>query len=402
MTGYRNIGNTCWLNCILQVRARTALSALSALQRRQPLTLFPLPALPAALPSCPLQALASLPAFGVYLRELLAYTQAHQQPTTPNAASLPSSLSASLLSPSLSSGAPSSLFLVQQFLSCYSGETSNPALLYRALTAEATQFRGFQQNDSHELFVAIMEKLQARVRQELTPSQARQRTAWGWEELTRDLQETEAVQHSQPVHKEAEESKEQQAEEQPATVLVTAAEEEMKELKAAPAVDGLASRRSSPAAPPAASVSSLRPSASSPLPAPPSDPFLGLLAQFLICKSCRYRSPVTHSAFNTVSLPLPRQPGGEGCSLYTCLLAYCSAEEVQGVRCAMCSAVETRKACSMLIDKLRETELQGKEKGSARQADCAADRHRAEDRGAAAVAGRQAAVSGIITCCAAL
>ena len=297
--------------------------------------------------NCVLQALASLPAFGVYLRDLIAYAQMQMRGNSTASYAMPSFASfaaTSSSSPSLSlypsssalvSG-PSSVLMLQQFLACIQGEVTNPTALYRTLTSEATQFRGFQQNDSHELFVSILDLLAARTRQE-PPSARLERDGCRWDDLltaaAADQPRPHAMDAVKPDQVEEEELK-----------------DEPKDDVAFPLTNGF-----HPPVLADPSPSSLLPSA-----APPADPFVGLLAQFLVCQRCQYRSPISHSSFNALSLPLPRHPALSTWDVHRCLLEFCSAEEVEGVRCAMCSALDTRKACRAQMEAEQAKKLVGK------------------------------------------
>ena len=126
--------------------------------------------------NCILQALASLPSFTSYLDHLHALVQSVENstpprtpPSTPPNSSIASRLSA-FLSPSRSllSHPPSSSELLHHFLLIQSGSQRDPTPLYRLLTGEAVQFRGFRQQDAHELLLAILDlfdKRLARVQQ---------------------------------------------------------------------------------------------------------------------------------------------------------------------------------------------------------------------------------------------
>ena len=331
MRGLKNIGNTC-----TRAHSTTAMQLAVRLPHRSCLTSL----LPCALSltalcvwvgflNCILQALASLPAFGVYLGDLLRYAQAQQatlgyDPVTVAAAPLPSAFSSSTSSQYPSSSAlhapASSMLLLHQFLACFHGEVSNPTALYRSLVSEARQFKGFQQNDSHELFLSILHLLAQRA-SEQRPSSRWLQHSQGFTDLLTDpalAHPTVDTQHKLEEVKMMEEE---------LKVEATYADE-----KAAPAA----------ADPPAAEPASP--------PALPCDPFQGLLAQFLVCRRCGYQSPVSHSSFLALSLPLPRSPSVSTWDIHRCLLEFCSAEEVEGVRCALCSALETRKACALQME----------------------------------------------------
>ena len=87
------------------------------------------------------------------------------------------------------------------------------------------------------------------------------------------------------------------------------------------------------------------------LPAP-TDPFVGSTSQFVVCLTCSYSSPPTRTSFNTLTLPLPHYQFHSLLApvlLEACINDYTSNERVDGVRCAMCGAMETWTACVMQL-----------------------------------------------------
>ena len=166
--GFRNIGNT-WSD---QHQARTARCAaphrfvadeLIALccSLASPLCSFL---------NCILQALASLPSFTLYLEQLHAVIQSFEAPTLPRppTTAQPKSIASrlsSFLVPSRSflSQPPSSSELIHHFLLIQTGSQRDPSPLYRLLTREAVQFRGFRQQDAHELLLAILDLFDKRL-----------------------------------------------------------------------------------------------------------------------------------------------------------------------------------------------------------------------------------------------
>ena len=260
----------------------------------------------------------------------------YQQQLTIAPPSFPSAASAfSFNSTSSAVSTPaSSLLLLHQFLACFNGEVSNPTALYRSLVAEATQFRGFQQNDSHELFLSILHLLAQRG--------CEQRPSARW--ITEGWRLTDLL--SDP---------------HTAALTLTAGDDkgkgEEEELKVHEELK-VEARDADDAPQP---IHSVRTAVDPPSPPTlPSDPFQGLLAQFLVCRRCGYASPVSHSAFLALSLPLPRHPSISTWDIHRCLLEFSSAEEVEGVRCALCSAVETRKACALQMEQEKAKKLTGR------------------------------------------
>ena len=253
------------------------------------------PGLSRSFLNCVLQALASLPSFTLYLEQLDAVVQSVETPTlprpplsTPPKWSVASRLSA-FLSPSRSflSQPPSSAELVHHFLLIQSGHQRDPTPLYRLLTREAVQFCGFRQQDAHELLLAILDLLDKRL------AKVQQREA------------ALALETNNVKQQWIEESK-----------------EDTTDTAAAP---------SQPA---------------------PTDPFVGSTSQFLVCLACSYSSPPTRTSFNTLTLPLPQLQSHTMLGpvpLESCINDYTSNERVDGVRCAMCGAMETRTACVMQL-----------------------------------------------------
>ena len=238
--------------------------------------------------NCILQALASLPSFTLYLEQLYAVVQSAEAPTLPRPASAAltnasfvSRLS-TFLSPSRSfmSAPPSSSELLRHFLFIQTGRQRDPSPLYRLLTREAVQFRGFRQQDAHELLLAILDLFDKR-------SDRVQQLRAAMEATSPRLQPTE-------------------------------------ETKEADSGDTAAPFNK------------------------PTDPFVGSTSQFLVCLACSYSSPPTRTSFNSLTLPLPPSQYHSLLSpvpLLSCINDYTSNERVDGVRCAMCGALETRTAC---------------------------------------------------------
>ena len=243
--------------------------------------------------NCILQALASLPTFTLYLEQLHAVVQSVDTstlprlspPATPPKSSLASRLSA-LLTPSRSflSQAPSSSELVHHFLLLQSGSQRDPTPLYRLLTREAVQFRGFRQQDAHELLLAILDLLDKRL------GRVQQLRATALEDANGKQQ------------------------------LLEETKEELRD--------------------------------TAPVLPTPTDPFVGSTSQFLVCLTCSYSSPPTRTSFNSLTLPLPQFQYHSLLTpvpLESCINDYTSNERVDGVRCAMCGAMETRTACVMQL-----------------------------------------------------
>lgn len=318
--GLRNVGNSCFLNALLQ-----------ALQSSEPFLQYLLR----------LQSLAS---------------QLHSLPPAIVSGALHSSRSPLGASSRLSPAAHPvrrplefltallHLLVPRATVGGATGAPLNPLQFYSLLVSEASgQFAGFDQQDAHELFAVLMDILERKANeiQEIKRAVNQMAARDGFEAL---LPKSEKAQGD--------------AMPQPSTTVAASSTAETDTDGASEPTSATAERAGAPSSS-ASSSSSPPPVARSSTPSPsplisslsapaftvPSDPFRGLLAQFLLCTSCHTASSssIRHTEFNSLTLHFEGRgagsilnANGNDLSLESMLRGLVQTEAIEGVRCEQC------------------------------------------------------------------
>ncbi len=89
-----------------------------------------------------------------------------------------------------------------------------------------------------------------------------------------------------------------------------------------------------------------------------SSPFAGLLASRMTCRKCLYSTPVRHSAFDNLSLPVGAV---RGVRVEDLLAAYMEGEEIEGWMCAKCTLTHTTWMVGAEVEKLELVLARAKE-----------------------------------------
>ena len=326
--GLRNVGNSCFLNALLQ-----------ALQSSEPFVQYLV-----RLQSLASQLHALSPA-------LVISSLQHSQTSL---------ASTSRMYPSVHPARRPLEFLsalLQLLIGGATGAALNPLPFYNLLVAEASgKFAGFDQQDAHELFAVLMDLLERKasdiqsIKQAVLDTAARE----GFEAL---------LPKSKPITAETA---------APAPVAVdsnstfsTSGSESENTHQANGVHPVTESSPSDASSPPLVSIS---PPASSPSPSPllssllspaflvPSDPFRGMIAHFLLCKTCMSQSSsVRHNEFNSVTLHFEGRgagsilnSNGNDLTLESLLRNFVQTEAIDGVRCEQCKWSERMTQIKML------------------------------------------------------